>query len=506
MTARPKALILGIDGGSLAMMEPFIARGLLPHLAGLLDQSMHGATTTTWPAHTAPGWSTFVTARRPGGHGVYQFFGTQEADYGDRLTGTGDFGCSTIWEWLAAQGWSAGIINVPMSHPPRELPGYQVTWPLERTLRFSDPPTLLGELSRAGAPFMPDIMAMFQGDHGYLDKALANVAARGRSIAHLMEHHETDVVMAVITEIDRIAHHYWHFSDACHPGHTVPEQAEWGRAVELIHRAVDAVIGDILATVGDDTPVMLVSDHGLGQGRLNLGVNSLLEEAGLLATASGAGGHAGWFEGEGRGVDFGRTRAYMPTPGCYGVNLNLAGRQHRGIVRKDEVAGLSDEVSELFLSLRAPDTGRPVFAAVLPRAEAYPGAMSHTAPDLLLVPADEGVLADPGPVGGVWRPSEQTGMHRYAGLWAYRSPRVPAGRREEPVALCDLAPTLLHDLGLRHPAAVHGRPVPEVLDAGAGPLPFLPDPGAPAPHPKDIARSLREDDLTARTLSAMGYL
>ncbi|CAM5443614.1 alkaline phosphatase family protein [Streptomyces californicus] len=469
MTARPKALILGIDGGSLAMMEPFIARGLLPHLAGLLDQSMHGATTTTWPAHTAPGWSTFVTARRPGGHGVYQFFGTQEADYGDRLTGTGDFGCSTIWEWLAAQGWSAGIINVPMSHPPRELPGYQVTWPLERTLRFSDPPTLLGELSRAGAPFMPDIMAMFQGDHGYLDKALANVAARGRSIAHLMEHHETDVVMAVITEIDRIAHHYWHFSDACHPGHTVPEQAEWGRAVELIHRAVDAVIGDILATVGDDTPVMLVSDHGLGQGRLNLGVNSLLEEAGLLATAPGAGGHAGWFEGEGRGVDFGRTRAYMPTPGCYGVNLNLAGRQHRGIVRKDEVAGLSDEVSELFLkhgivephrredtlnrvreALLAhlnPYTGLPLFADVLRAEDVHSGPAADRAPDLILVPYDWRYL----PLGDThWSARVhrrlQSGWHRRESYWGGLggSFGTGAGRTGDPL---DVAPTVLRMLG-----------------------------------------------------------
>lgn len=139
MTTHPKALILGIDGGSLEVIEPLVEQGLLPNLGGLLGQSLRGTTTTTWPAHTAPGWSTFVTGRQPGGHGVYQFFGTQEPDYGARLTGTGDFGCSTIWEWFAQQGWSAGLVNVPMSHPPRELPGYQVTWPLEQTLRFSSP-------------------------------------------------------------------------------------------------------------------------------------------------------------------------------------------------------------------------------------------------------------------------------------------------------------------------------------------------------------------------------
>ncbi|MEV1156010.1 alkaline phosphatase family protein [Micromonospora chokoriensis] len=501
-----KALILGIDGGSLSLLSPLMAEGRLPNLSRLLGQSRYGTTKTTWPAHTAPGWSTFVTARSPGGHGVYQFFGTQERDYGARLTGTGDFGCSTLWEWLAAQGLSAGIINVPMSHPPRELPGYQVTWPLEQTLRFSRPGSLLAELARAGAPFAPDIMTMFGGDHSYLDGALANVGARGRSVRYLLDNHPVDVVMAVLTEVDRICHHYWHFADGCHPSHRQPDEPRWADAMRLVHEAVDAVFGEILEAVGDEVPVLVLSDHGLGEGRLNLGVNSVLAEAGLLRLRTGRGEHATWFDGVGNTVDFGATRAYMPTPGCYGVNLNLRGRQRDGTVRPSEATVLREEIGELFLSLRAPDTGERVFAAALPSEEAYPGPMSSRAPDLLLIPADEGVLADPGITGGRWRPSEQTGMHRYAGMWAYRSPRVSPGPHPDPVALCDLAPTLLADLGLRFPAAVHGRPIPEVLEANGSPLPYLPDPGAPEASAADTARILHEDDLTARSLSAMGYL
>lgn len=108
--------------------------------------------------------------------------------------------------------------------------------------------------------------------------------------------------------------------------------------------------------------------------------------------------------------------------------------------------------------------------------------------------------------GGVWRPSEQTGLHRHAGLWAYRSPKVTPRRLTEPVALCDLAPTLFHDLGLRYPASISGRPIPDVLAHGPEPLPFLPDPTAPEPSPRDAARSLREDDLTTHALKSMGYL
>jgi predicted AlkP superfamily phosphohydrolase/phosphomutase len=345
---------------------------------------------------------------------------------------------------------------------------------------------------------------MYRGDPGYLATALANVHARGRSIRYLMAQHPVDVVMAVITEIDRICHHYWHFMDGCHPRYLQPDEPAWADAVRATYGAIDEVFGEILAGLDEDTPVLLVSDHGFGPGRLNLGVNALLAEAGLLATRAQTGGHASWFDGAGRSVDFSRTRAYMPTPGCYAVNVNRVGRQRDGVVTGADAPKLVAELSELFLGLRAPDGGR-VFAAALPREEAYPGPMVHRAPDLLLIPADEGVLADPGLDGDVWRPSEQTGMHRYAGMWAYRSPRVSPGRLGAPVALCDLVPTLLHDLGLRQPAAAHGRPVATVREGGSGPLPFLDDARAPASSP-DTGRSLREDDHTARALSSMGYL
>lgn len=506
-TARPKAVILGIDGGSLELIEPLVAEGVLPCLGALLAGSAYGTTTTTWPAHTAPGWSTFVSARQPGGHGIYQFFDTQDPGYGDRLLGTADFGCTTVWEWLAQQGYSVGLINVPMSHPPRDLPGYQVTWPLEQTLRYSSPSGLLGELARAGAPFKPDIAAMFRGDLGYLDFALEHIRARTRSIRYLMTHHPVDVVMAVITEIDRICHHYWHFCDPCHPHHEEPARAGWANAIRSSYVALDDAFAEILELVGDEVPVLLVSDHGFGAGRGSIAVNVALAEAGLLSTrADGPGRYASWFHAEGQAVDFGRTRAYMPTPGCYAVNVNLAGRQREGIVAERDAPAVLAEAAELFLDLRAADTGDRVFRAALPREEAYPGVMCRSAPDLLLVPADEGVLASSDIRGPVWRPSEQTGLHRYAGMWALRCPELPTGRYDSSVALVDLAPTLLHELGLRFPASVHGRPLAEALRSGRDPLPFLTDAAAAPALVRDSTRHLRDDDLTTKTLSAMGYL
>src|SRR5699024_10458693 len=128
----PRVLVIGIDGGSFDTIDPLVERGELPHMAALLRDSASAATSTTWPAHTAPGWASMTSASYPGRHGVYQFFDTQHPAYGETLVGTTELGRSSMWEWAADQGWSGGMINVPMSHPPRDLPGYQLTWPFSR--------------------------------------------------------------------------------------------------------------------------------------------------------------------------------------------------------------------------------------------------------------------------------------------------------------------------------------------------------------------------------------
>ena len=510
---RPKALIIGIDGGGFDIVDPLVASGALPNLAGLLERAASAPTTCTWPAHTAPGWSSFVSATNPGGHGIYQFYDTQDPGYGAVLRQAGDLGRSCVWDWLAGQGYTLGLINLPMSHPPRDLPGYQITWPLAQTLRYCRPAGLLTELARNGAHFQSDLATMFRGDLGYLDEALANVAARVRSAVYLMRQQPADVVMIVFTEADRVCHHYWHFCDTGHPRHEdPPAETGWDRAIERVYGAIDEAIGELVSEVDEDTTVVVVSDHGLGTGRYELAVNQLLAEAGLLVSAPPAdrrddsddrsGRVASWFSEPDREVDFTRTSVYSPTPGCYGLNVNLAGRQREGIVT-DKEAVLA-EAAELMSGLRLPDTGAAVFRAVVPREVSYPGPHLESAPDLLLIPRDESVIVTTALGGDLWRPSWQTGLHRYRGMWLHASPRVRPGRLAGTVPLVDLVPTLLADLGAGWPANVHGLPVLAALRPELDIPPHLDDVGQPAPARETASKT--EDTFVSDRLREMGYI
>jgi len=65
-----------------------------------------------------PGVEFVLHASHPGGHGIFQFFDTQERGYGARITESTDLGRSSVWDWMAEQGWTLGLVNIPMSTRP----------------------------------------------------------------------------------------------------------------------------------------------------------------------------------------------------------------------------------------------------------------------------------------------------------------------------------------------------------------------------------------------------
>lgn len=499
---KPRFLIFGIDGASFDLIDRFIAAGQLPNFSSLLKRATSAPMTCTWPAHTAPGWATLVSGRYPGRHGIYQFFDTQNSDYSAKPVGSLDFGCSTIWDWLSLQGWSLGVVNVPMSHPPRELPGYQITWPLENTLRYCSPRTLLGELARSGAHFQSDLATMYQGNLNYIDDAIRYVDRRLASLEYLLRHRPVDALMIVFTEIDRVCHHYWHFLDQEHPRYEMaPDYLT--RAIERIYIAVDAALGRALELVPDDCTVVVVSDHGFGPGHHMIAVHRLLERVGLLATKKRTGAPmASWFYNDYREVDWQGTSVYMPVPGSSALNLNLRGRQRWGIVHSSERARMIACVRELLATERT-EEGQPIFNAVLERDEAYSGPLCEYAPDILLIPRNETSIVSPTLEGPMWQPSYQTGLHRNVGMWIHASSHVKPGRLSESIRIVDVVPTLLADVGADYPALLDGR----VLNIFSCPTQSRP--------PIDIheatfamrrATSHREDLVTLTRLREMGYL
>ena len=78
----------------------------------------------------------------------------------------------------------------------------------------------------------------------------------------LLRRHEPDVFAVYLQGTDVVSHYYWGYQRDF--GYSVSEQDHrmYGRVVRNYYRYVDRAIGRYLDEVGEDTAVLIVSDHG----------------------------------------------------------------------------------------------------------------------------------------------------------------------------------------------------------------------------------------------------
>ena len=72
-TKAQRVILLGLDGGTFYLLRPWIEDGLMPNLGALMKRGTWGDLASTIPATTPPAWSTCVTGKNPGKHGVFDF-------------------------------------------------------------------------------------------------------------------------------------------------------------------------------------------------------------------------------------------------------------------------------------------------------------------------------------------------------------------------------------------------------------------------------------------------
>lgn len=529
-----RLLVVGVDGLSHRILRYAIDEGMLPRFEELERTSAWAPMRCTWPPHTATGWPSLFTGTLPGEHGLFSFWDCQDPNYRLRVVRRTELGVPTLWDALASAGWSMGLLNIPMSHPPAGHPGYELTWPLEQTLHYTQPRSLVRELMQAGALALPDIACMYDGRPGYPDRALEYLGGRLRAVLHLLKARPVEAVAVVFTELDRVCHHYWHAIDPQHPryGDATSEERQ---VVGQTLRAVDAALGALLDAAGDECTVLVVSDHGFGPGGRGVRLHHLLAEAGLCEplplSEEPENQVAPDWDLQTRAtlapLDWSRTTAYMAAPGSFGVNLNLRGRQSEGIVSRRDAPRVLDDVRACLETLEDPDRGGRLFAAVVDGRQAWRGPFAERAPDLLLVPSNPSVMVVCDLAGPTWTSAGQTGLHRLEGVWMLRGQAITEGPREE-VAVESVASHLLQTLGLQpqgvgvHPIDGDARRAPTLaglpshawsercdppVDLATAPVSrSAPTPAQAAdPSDDDVTVSFDEAEIEHR-LRQMGYL
>ena len=507
-------MIIGLDGVPLDLIQRWAAAGHLPTLQRLMVGGTTGHLLSTIPPTSGPSWSSFATGMNPGKTGIYDFLYRREGTYKFPPVNASMRGGTTMWRYLSDAGLRVGVLNIPMSYPVEHVNGYMVSgWMTPYAASdYAYPSELGAELARAVGNYRIYPTTTFHElrHDSFFQSTYDLLEMRTRAALHLLRTRPWDVFTAVFFDTDRVLHQLWHYLDPEHiwwsgepsePMHLPGDVA--GREVQVrdYFHQLDASIARLLEHADDDTLVFVLSDHGMGRasnfivlnnwllstGFLRLKRNSwtrmkelmfrqgftlrnvhrVLDRFGLARTAEYV---MGYFTDHllklaflsFLDVDWSQSRAYSFGRHVGSIYVNLKGREPRGIVEPGaEYEAVRDEVERLAYEFCDPRTGRKLIGQVMRREEIYSGPRLDQAPDLILRPTEPTDiffgLADFGHRETVARVYRYSGMHRDEGMLIMNGPGVRPGAWIEGSSITDIAPTVLHTMGLPVPSDMDGR-------------------------------------------------
>jgi len=334
---------------------------------------------------------------------------------------------------------------------------------------ISSPPEFAGELARRTGLFYTAGMAEDHtglnngrfSEHAFLEQCRLVLGERERIMEHELARFEEGFFFCLFDTPDRLQHMLWRFREPAHPANNgAGADPELARAIEEHYRECDRIVGRVLEHAGEETLLMVLSDHGMNTFQRGVHLNTWLWENGLLALQNGSrpGGDEGEFF---RNVDWSRTRAYAL--GLGGIYLNRRGREEKGIVSEEEAAGLAARIASSLSKLGDPGRGVPAIRSIATREQIYSGPFAAEAPDLLVNFSRGYRVSWSTALGGMPPGLIEDNTKRWAGDHIIDPCLVPgvlfmnqAFQTAGPT-LADMAPTILAALGVEKAPAMEGR-------------------------------------------------
>jgi predicted AlkP superfamily phosphohydrolase/phosphomutase len=502
-----RLLLIGWDGATYRMIDRLVDAGKLPTVERLMSRGVHARLESTIIPISSAAWTSAVTGKGPGETGVYGFFEPLEDSYDVRLISSRSNKATPLWRILTRRGKRSIVFGVPITYPPEPIFGTMVTGmlsPFRGTYAY--PPELTDELRSRG--FEPDVDVWMEARVVEWPDLERQLTIKQQVLTELLEEDDWDLAMIVFKSLDVVSH--LAYAEDFYV-HTAP-----------VYERLDKILGDLLALVGTDTNVMLVSDHGFHVYGAGLNLHSWLVESGFSVRKEKVKQFtirdSDPLARRGRDtilqirneLDWSRTRAFATTcEGNFGsLRFNIAGREPEGSVPPAEANGLFDEIAAKLRELRKPD-GSPLVTRVLHGDEYYPGPARDVIPDLLfeLDPEWQAFtdVDEPGVMGAY-----DVGVpdHDGFGIFIGAGPSFADQSERGLAQITDVAPTALHLLGQPVYAEMTGKVLTDSLRGLDAPtfVPEAEDPSAASAPARD-GEPYTEDELAEiqKRLDDLGY-
>jgi predicted AlkP superfamily phosphohydrolase/phosphomutase len=434
-----RVFVLSIDGVPYSFLKGQMAQGRWPHLARLVQEGSFARMRSVLPTISSVAWSTFMTGKNPGKHGIFGFVDHRPNSYEVFIPTSVNMTSKTLWEILSEGGKEVVVMNVPVTYPVRPVNGILVSGFLATSLKKATyPAEIAAQLEQMGYRIDADAAQAWESLDKFLEDLRITLEKRVQAMFYFMDHQPWDYFHLHIMGTDRINHFMWEHMERGHP--------QYAPAFLEYYRQIDEILGILSNKLDDDVTFILMSDHGFCSIKKEVNLSRYLQ-------------HRGWLQFEGNpptGLQdiHPSSRAYTLIPGR--VYLNLKGREPKGGVDPGDYQRVRDELAEVLLDCQLPETGQKVISKVIRREEIYGGGNLSAAADLIAVPYDGFDLKADVKKEALAEKTALLGMHTYDDAFLFVRGRSSV---RSDVEIMDLLPTILSLMDLPVPQDTDGRVV-----------------------------------------------
>lgn len=489
--ARPRQLLIGLDGAEWSLLERWAAEGRLPNIRNCIESGTRALLSTPAGHFSDAAWTAIHASATPAQ--TRKYFDLQ---YQPNLQEVQPADDDTIdnqpfWEKLDRAGLSVGVLDAPKFPLSRQLEGFQVgNWGAcsTHTIRASTPPELLGRIDAEFSAHPVSSCHSFEhsptGHRELFDALLEGIHRRGEIARWLMQSNPSDIFFTTFSETHCAGHYLWRYMDPEHHLHATGDPHGLKDAVLNIYEAVDREMGALFELAGPDAIRLVFSACGMGplrhvswsMGQIielmgfgeeeapelqthhsdtnlvqrvkkRMPISLQLRIKGILPESLQERIHKFGYTGK---RDWKRARAFaVPNNIATGaVRVNLKGRDRFGRVEPGAAyRALCREIAGALLELRDADSGRAVAREVTITQEEFAGPHLDGLPDLTVSwdQSFEWTRLESPRFGTleVAPPSDPSGTHTPHGFLVANGPGIPADRVLQGHSTYDIGPTVL---------------------------------------------------------------
>jgi len=282
-----KVLLVGWDAADWKVIQPLMDAGKMPNVRRLVESGASGHIATLHPPLSPMLWTSIATGKRPFKHGILGFSEPTTDGRGVQPVSNLSRKSKALWNILHQNHLRSVVIGWWPSHPVEPIDGVMVSnhyhhaigpldngWPLPAN--SVHPPELAGTL--AGLRMHPDLVTpemvelfiplakeIDQESDGRLAlflRTLAECISIHSAAIWLMDHQPWDFFAVYHDAMDHFCHGFMRYHP---PRQSWIEERDfelYQNVVSMAYQFHDRMLGTLLEKAGEDSTVVLMSDHG----------------------------------------------------------------------------------------------------------------------------------------------------------------------------------------------------------------------------------------------------